>query len=237
MSLDISHLFNDIEAHAKRELPRESCGLVVVDKQSGAVIYRACRNSAEDPENEFVISPAEYLAAKEGGKYEIAGLIHSHPDGNKKPSKTDRVVAGNNKIASYVYADGELIPVAPETDLPYTGRDFVYGITDCFSIVRDYYKRELGVELEHFFYAPGDEPEHIKECAKRWGFVEVRAPYKAGDIVVMRYLQKDGDHLGIYLGGNVILHHLPRKLSARDSFGRWEHRIVRMLRLENKNNG
>ena len=64
---------SEFERHALEETPREACGLLV----SGT--YRRCRNIADDPEQDFVLHPKDYLLACAAGK--IEAVIHSHPMG------------------------------------------------------------------------------------------------------------------------------------------------------------
>ena len=35
-------------------------------------------------------------------------------------------------------------------EAPLLGRQWVWGITDCWSLVRDYYKQERGIELKDY---------------------------------------------------------------------------------------
>ena len=36
------------------------------------------------------------------------------------------------------------------SSLPYVGREFVHGVVDCYSLVRDWYAREWGIELRDY---------------------------------------------------------------------------------------
>lgn len=70
--------------HARREAPRESCGLLV--RVDGAEIYWACANLADDEEY-FVLDPDDYVRAEESG--EVLAVIHSHPQPTPEPSEFD----------------------------------------------------------------------------------------------------------------------------------------------------
>lgn len=85
----------DAIKHAKRELPKESAGLVV----SGA--YFPCRNIAFDPENDFAINPVDYARAMFAGT--IEAVVHSHPKGTP-PSQLDRNACSQTKLPWYIYS-------------------------------------------------------------------------------------------------------------------------------------
>lgn len=71
--------------HAMAELPREACGLVVLD--NGQERYWPCRNLAQDMD-EFMLDPTDYAAADCVG--EIMAVFHSHPHAPAIPSDADR---------------------------------------------------------------------------------------------------------------------------------------------------
>ncbi|MSP42835.1 MAG: M67 family peptidase [Alphaproteobacteria bacterium] len=88
--------FSRIEAAARINLPRESCGLLLGG--SSDIGWRVTgveesRNIAPDDRNDrFEVDPALLLkiqkAARAGGAHMI-GVYHSHPNGGAEPSRTD----------------------------------------------------------------------------------------------------------------------------------------------------
>jgi proteasome lid subunit RPN8/RPN11 len=85
-----------ITAHARREHPRECCGIVLGagDELVEAV---AAENIAPEPARSYEVSPADHIAqirrcretAKTGGSLAILGVYHSHPHSAPVPSPTD----------------------------------------------------------------------------------------------------------------------------------------------------
>lgn len=71
--------------HARREAPRESCGLLV--RVDGAEIYWACRNLATTAEY-FLLDPDDYVRAENSG--EVLAVVHSHAQATPEPSEYDR---------------------------------------------------------------------------------------------------------------------------------------------------
>jgi proteasome lid subunit RPN8/RPN11 len=96
-----------IRAHARREQPRESCGILI---GAGDEIIEAvvAANVAEDPHRRYEVSPADHfaqmkrcrVASREGREpLRIVGVYHSHPHSAPVPSPTDLEQA----FEEYVY--------------------------------------------------------------------------------------------------------------------------------------
>lgn len=83
-------LYDQMEAHARAELPNESCGIVTTRDGEPVAFHRA-RNLFESPMR-FEIHPEDmysiYTAAEAAGE-EIGILFHSHPKTEGRPSQTD----------------------------------------------------------------------------------------------------------------------------------------------------
>ena len=83
-------LNDEMEAHARAELPNESCGIISTRDGEPVAFHRA-RNLFESPMR-FEIHPEDmysiYTAAEAAGE-EIAILFHSHPKTEGRPSQTD----------------------------------------------------------------------------------------------------------------------------------------------------
>jgi len=86
-----------IAAHARREHPRESCGLLIGNGQE-IVEAVPTANVAAEPLRHYEISPVDYLAqikrcrervARGGTAVNVVGAYHSHPRSAPEPSPTD----------------------------------------------------------------------------------------------------------------------------------------------------
>jgi proteasome lid subunit RPN8/RPN11 len=83
-------LVERVVAHAQREAPAESCGILL---GSGHEIVAAipARNLSGDPRR-FLIDPRDHLAARRDARargLEVIGFYHSHPQSEAMPSATD----------------------------------------------------------------------------------------------------------------------------------------------------
>lgn len=233
------------EAAAAAAYPAEACGLVV--RQGRRLRYRACRNLAATPTDHFVLAPEDWAAAEDAG--ELVALFHSHPDADAHPSAHDRVSCRRTGVPWLIMAwpDGTLLQVTPEQcAAPLVGREFVFGVQDCYTLIQDYYRQELGIELPDFeredgFWEskplPGGGWSHGRELYlegfAQAGFVQVPAPAKH-DVILMQVASEVTNHGGIYLGdedGGLMLHHLYGQLSTRVPYaGTWQRHTRLVVR-------
>lgn len=218
--------------HARREYPRESCGLVV--NVQGKERYFACRNIAERAED-FILDPEDYAKAEDLG--DIMAVVHSHPDVSANPSQADRVSCEASGLPWLIvaYPVGLWVELRPEGyTAPLIGRQFSHGVLDCYTLVRDWYKLERGVELLDFerrdeWWNKGQDL-YIENFAKT-GFVSLPdgAPIEPGDVIFMQIRSNVVNHAAIYLGNDQIIHHLQNRLSCRDIYGGFWRKNTRLV--------
>ena len=213
--------------HALQEEPRESCGLLTVKK--GKEIYYPCKNLAFDPTDQFIIDADDWVKVEDDGG-EIIAVVHSHPTTSAKPSEADRVACEKSNLKWWI--------VQPQLNdwqycepcgykAPLIGRQWVWGLTDCWSLCRDWYKKELGVQLVDWV-RPNDPEDFVKDpmfvdCFAKTGFRELteEEDLEKGDLLLMSISSSGLNHIGVYLGEQTVLHHLQNRLSSRDLLDEW----------------
>jgi proteasome lid subunit RPN8/RPN11 len=111
-----------LEAHARAELPNESCGLLVL-RDGVAERYEPGRNAAASPYRfELEVDPELWFLEDDG--YELA-VVHSHISAPPRPSRTDVENVGlwqgrayliysvaRDELAAWTIEDGEIAPLA-----------------------------------------------------------------------------------------------------------------------------
>jgi len=211
--------------HAKEQDPKESVGVLIVIK--GKEQYYPCNNLSTYSQQCFILDPEDYVKADALG--EITAIVHSHPITPPSPSQADVVSCEQSGLKWHI--------VNPKTETwgyceptgykpPLIGRQWVWGVTDCWSLVRDYYKEQHNIQLLDYQrpITPQDFLDNplFEQYAERTGFKELNKDEKLqkGDVLLMSILHPTLNHVAIFLGDE-ILHHLADRLSTREPYNEW----------------
>ncbi len=215
----------DALAHAKDQDPKESCGLLIGVK--GKEKYYPCTNLSNYSQQCFIIDPEDYAKAQDIGK--VIAVVHSHPVSAPVASQADMISCEQGTLVWHI--------VNPKTEQwgfykpsgykpPLIGRHWVWGVTDCWSLVRDWYKEKLGITLRDWD-RPTTPEQFLKKplfecCASQTGFVELKPDEKLknGDVLLMSILSPTLNHVAIFLDGDV-LHHLADRISCKEPYNQW----------------
>lgn len=228
--------------------PEEACGLVV--RCGKKLVAIECRNVDPSPRSAFTLSTEDYAAAAATG--EIVACWHTHPNGDPTPSAADIEGCRASDMPWYVlgvgrdgehfnYAGPRAINPKGGEELDYLDRPYVYGVHDCLSLVADFYRREYGITLKQrpradkFWLQAGTNP--LVDGYAEDGFVKlIDAEPKRGDVFLIQTTPLMPNHVAVYLGGDLILHHCAGRLSGRDVYGGgyWHKHTTHHLRHESQ---
>lgn len=204
-------VINKIKEDCKIRPHEEACGLIVIN---GNIDIISCENKSKFPKKSFYID--EKIVDNISKKHRIIGYYHSHIyDNCDKLSWVDKSLAEVTKKISILYAlkcDKIEVYYPNGWVAPLIGRDYVTGLFDSFSLVKDFYK-ELNIN-NHFSYHRYTTPIHqfsvnnsdiFEKILKKYNFFILE---EKKDNCLCMFLINDNIHdFGIYLGENLYLTH------------------------------
>jgi proteasome lid subunit RPN8/RPN11 len=239
---DLSPLVPYVRIHAEAEAPREACGLAVREEPDHQLTYFACKNLARETEH-FVIDPTGYARCEDAG--EIVAIVHSHVFEPPEPSMADLTGIEASGLPWLIvnHPVGTWCVTGPSGFVaPLTGRPFVHRVHDCYSLVRDYYAT-LGIHLNDYtrswgWWEGANGPDLYRQNFEVEGFVQIASSFedarhalRASDLVLMNIRAPRENHMAVYLGDGVLLHHLIGQLSRREAYQEfYQRRTTGVLR-------
>jgi proteasome lid subunit RPN8/RPN11 len=228
----LSPLLPEMQAYAREVLPSEACGIVVNNK------FVPCANVHSSPLTNFAIDAKDYAKAEKTGS--IQAIFHSHTDFLSDFTRHDVRGCKQSNLPWLLYAAGANLwaYIDPTGNAPYIGRPWQYGIYDCYSLVRDFYKKEFAIELDDY-----ERGEEFEWTSPEWrmfeknftaqGFVDAELPYRRGDVLLMQLQASFPNHVGVIADAkrNIFYQHLLGRLSEENICGGyWAKHTNRMLR-------
>jgi len=228
-------MIDEIQKHFETEYPREGCGVIGVVK--GKKRFFPCKNVSETEDN-FILCSKDWFRIKQ--QADIIGIIHNHPDSTNEPSQSDINNCNAIGIPYYIfsYPEMELNIIEPKKNFnPLLGREYKFGVTDCFEAMRDW----LGSENIHIpprepFEDDWWEKEGLnyfsEENIKNWNHSKVKEVQK-NDVLIFQVEAGIPNHCGVYLGNDVFFHHAVHRLSCRENlYPFWIKHLVGIYRYE-----
>lgn len=236
---------HDFQQHAVECYPDECLGVLTTDG------YVRLENVANDTEG-TAMGGDDFMELYDAG--EVLAVCHSHPNGPNCPSGMDMQTQIAFDLPFWIVStDGQgcLAPFCWGTnERPrLKRRPFQHGVTDCYSLIRDYYWMVHEIDLPEFprdweWWAKGDDL--YEQGFRKAGFVEIDPGQAAASDVVLfkvrwsRQLEANvTNHGGILLNQSTLLHHVgsrepwdPYSLSSAQPLGRWASRISKVLRYQ-----
>lgn len=225
------YIINQALEHAAEEAPRECCGLVISKNRKMA--YRPCKNISSTSE-QFIMDPLDYARCEDEGR--VVAIVHSHYGIPPEPSMADLRGCEQTNLPWLIVNQpaGTYKVVEPSGwKAPLEGRPFVHAVFDCYSIIKDYYKEVLNIEIPDF---KREEEWWTKgynlymDNFEKAGFIKVDN-IEPHDVIIMQCGAKVPNHAAVYLGDTRILQHLTNRLSGIDIYGGyWQKSTVAVVR-------
>lgn len=242
-------MFNDLHAEIRDyfgfSYPEEGCGLIIEKNDVPAFIR--CPNVAEDKTRAFRIGTRETMLYQNP-----LAVVHSHADGLRCPSAED--IRGQNATGVpwgiwFVFENGSSGPLWFGDQVerpPLVGRGFRHGDTDCYGLIRDWYRVRRNATLPNHprEWDWWNAPDAVSLYEKYFGNDGFRRlapnePPELGDLALMAIRSRVINHAGVLCEPGLLLHHPggrteyePDKLSRREPVGRWSRFIRYWIRYE-----
>lgn len=225
MTSSVESLYDEIIYYCQSKAPEEACGFIFLE--NGQYSFKAVENTYPGDKSEyFAIATKDVVEATTSGN--LYAVVHSHTKTDSAFTQWD--VAFQKKQG----VPWMLVNIAKEpsvhwlrnkkTENTLYGREYVWHVNDCYSFIRDWFEQEQGILLNDYVrqedFAERGQELYLDNFAKE-GFSEV--PFSSiqyGDVLLFKLKGNDiTSHAGVYVGDNLIAHHLNGRLSKRDFLG------------------
>lgn len=202
-----------IMAHANSLRRQEVCGIVTACPTApDGYRYHRVPNSAADPARHFVIDPLALA-----GLPAALAVVHSHPEGPAWPSAADLHQAqADDVVWGIAVPSGQphagLFWFGGDLQASMTDRGYRHGVTDCYALVRDWYRLRFGIRLidrpREWQWWQGKEDLYSASFSHS-GFVRLppEAELRTGDVALAAILGETLNHALIHVGDGLVLHH------------------------------
>jgi len=118
------------------------------------------------------------------------------------------------------------------------GQNFVQGKSDCYSIVRDFYRDNYGIVLPNYarptdWWNSGNFNMYMDRFRKNNFFVLDCHPaeYQVGDVFLMSIMSNAVNHAGVLVDKGKMLHHLVNQISTVTPYkGLWRNNTMAVVR-------
>lgn len=228
----------DIVKHAESTPEEECCGFVLL-KEDLEVQVERCINESPKPKECFQISPSKFLDYTLNKR--VLGIYHSHPETTERPSKHDIQASEESGIPYIIYSlkTKKKFLYYPETyeAAPLLQRPYVTGFYECTSLLKDYFKQELGISIVRWnknYWLPEEDKKANKLLNKIFSekFEETSLEkIKKHDVIVFQIKKDARFHVGIYCGQDEFIHQTSSLLSKKEVLDeRWQKKIERVYR-------
>lgn len=215
-----------IREHTWGDTTKECCGLIIDNK---TVI--PCKNRASDSDTHFIINSLDIEKAKKRGN--ITAVYHSHiksKDEDDGLSDEDKVISEYFNVCYVLHSlttDEFYIYEPTRQPIGYIGRPYVRNVFDEFQLIRDYYQKELNINISTGIRNP-------EKFLINNGFSQVNSPEKH-DILIMNWAgDKKNKRMVIYMGDKILAQpefELSTKLDYNYGRKRWTEKVFRHNKL------
>ena len=236
MNTSIKNKIIDI---AEKSPSKEVCGYIYFDINGEAGIIQST-NTHLNSDVMFTTDEKDYISLSESSNT-IVGVYHSHTIGDESFSDQDISYAETWELPLYVYSIkskkwNSYVPDSYKPNL--IGRQFCWGFSDCYEIVRDYYKLEFNIKISDYDRDnsfEGSNNSIIIDSFGKEGFERIPdgSPIMKDDVIVFNSNRLFPHHLSVFIGRSKMIHHPRGRLSEVCMLNKvWNKKISMILRYQ-----
>lgn len=126
-------------------------------------------------------------------------------------------IIGNNKDISKSY-----FPDRYFENVTYKNRVYVYGVLDCYTLIRDYFRDKYNVwipaNIDRSFGWWHNGRNLYVDMYSEYGFTETTDLIRKDDVLLFKFDNGMPSHSAIYIGEGMMLHHMIGRLSCIEKF-------------------
>jgi cell wall-associated NlpC family hydrolase len=183
----------------------------------------------------------------------MIAIVHSHVLQPKNiviydirsPSRADYVGQQETKVP-WLIVGTERKNIKPAIEIPrtpnreYLKRRFMWYVSDCYSLIYDYYFFEFDIELplwnNEWNWETTELNNLFDEYVEYANFVDIENTdeLQVGDVILLNTFNRIGNHLSIYIGDGKIIEQAG--ISVERELSDYTGNIHRFLRYESKSN-
>lgn len=230
---------------AEENSSQEVCGLFYTNFKT--FYFYPCKNISKNIKDSFEISTDDFIKIENLGT--IYGIFHSHINENSDFSENDKNCAEESILPIFCYSlqDKKIQEFRPEGyKAQILQKEFICGVSDCFSLVRDYYWNNFNYLIDDFDreedFEKLNSPLILENYAKQGFFIpENQIDIKEHDILLFKSIRSVyPHHFEIFVGDSRVIQHLKNRLSGKniiseDFFG-GKYKILRFKDFNLKRN-
>ena len=225
--MNIDHLKSALFNLALQSPAKEICGYICNE-----VIYRA-ENVSSTPETHFELDTKSTQQLIDNiAKGKSCCLYHSHVGNSAEDFSAEDAINMHTGLEIpwlVIHAEkGAMTYANPWKQGSYLGREWHWSWQNCSCLVREWYRRELGIVLDYFqlespyAYFTENGWNKFEQEIERQGFQKVAEP-RYGDLILMMIGRtQKSNHIAVFVDeeANQILHHCQDSLSRKAPYGR-----------------
>lgn len=225
--------------------PQEACGYIVNTDGEERTIALSNLAGEKYGQQMFIMDQSTVETIKQTS--EILAIYHTHPNSSPIPSMEDRVGCKKSNLPWVILNPHSkefnyILPSEISYNIPILGRQFAWGIFDCYALLQDFYREKFKIELKDFdrgllFEWDRSDWNRFEDNFVEAGFFELpaRSRLQMGDVFLMAIGANRINHCGVLAepSRNIFYHHLVERKSEASVYGGWFAQVTQKVLRHN----